>query len=170
MGMEGVRLLMAYEEVFDIKITDLEAEQLHTPADVITLVLSKLGEITESACHEQQGFHRIRAAILEMTLSERRLIRPTTPLAELFRFVPPDEVRRRLSRGRLSQTWMPIEEGTTVGDLARWLGTDGFLTLKRGSPWTRQEVATLVKKITLKELPGVEYGENRRFVEDLGIG
>jgi acyl carrier protein len=43
MGLEGVEIVMAVEERFDIVIADAEAELLVTPRDIIDCVMRKLG-------------------------------------------------------------------------------------------------------------------------------
>jgi acyl carrier protein len=42
-SLDGIEIVMMLEEEFDIEITDEEAEQLHTVAQAIELVSSKVG-------------------------------------------------------------------------------------------------------------------------------
>lgn len=38
MGLEGVELIMAYEEAFGVQFTNADAERMRTPRDVIELI------------------------------------------------------------------------------------------------------------------------------------
>lgn len=98
MGLDGVELIMAYEEVFGIQFTDEDAVRMRTPRDVIDFIASRV----------------------------------------------------------------PITSESTFPPATRLLG-------ERGEPWSRQEIAQTVKQITLAQLGDVPYGEDQRFVEDLGV-
>jgi len=75
---------MKVEETFDITIDDAEAEKLLTPGQLIELVMAKVGRTDHAACLTQRAFHRLRAALIKRLGLQRRQIRPTTPLAEIF--------------------------------------------------------------------------------------
>ncbi len=65
----------------------------------------------------------------------------------------------------------PLTTLSTVKDLVEWLAGTTPLVLKRGSPRTREEIASVVKQIVVEQL-GLrddEYGADKRFVEDLGV-
>ena len=40
---------------------------------------------------------------------------------------------------------------------------------EREPAWSRDEIARTVKQLTLDQLGNVPYGEDQRFVEDLGV-
>ncbi len=95
MGLEGVEIVMAVEERFDIAIEDAEAEQTVTPGRLIDLILSKVGRTGEAACLTQRAFHRLRAALMRQSGWKRYQIRPELALAELF---PRKDRRERLGQ------------------------------------------------------------------------
>jgi len=44
-----------------------------------------------------------------------------------------------------------------------------FVASRREQVWSRDEIARTVKQITLAQLGDVPYGEDQKFVEDLGV-
>jgi len=169
MGLDGVELIMAYEEVFGIQFTDEDAIRMRTPRDVINFIASRVPITSESMCLQQRAFYSLRSALRELSAVQRRQLRPFTPLAHVFPLVPPAEVGRRLTAKLGLSMQMPVDQLSTVGDLARWLSENAVRALKRGEPWSCQEIARTVKRITLAQLGDVPYGEDQRFVEDLGV-
>lgn len=167
MGLDGVELIMAYEEAFGVQFTNADAIRMRTPRDVIELVASRVPLTTESACLEQRAFYRVRAALLELSPVKRREVRPSTPLAHVFPLMSADQIGRRLSE-RLAP--VEVDRFTTVGDLASWVATHALHVVKRNDgPWSRREIEDTVKQVTLAQLGDVPYGEDRLFVEDLGV-
>ena len=41
--------------------------------------------------------------------------------------------------------------------------------LERGTSRTREEIALVVRRVTLEQLGDVDYGEDTRFIEDMGM-
>ncbi|MGA2544862.1 MAG: hypothetical protein ABSG78_25205 [Verrucomicrobiota bacterium] len=71
MGLDGVEIVMAVEEAFDITLLDKETEKVRTPGDLIELVMAKVGRSDVAVCLTQRAFHRWRRAFLS-ELSLRR--------------------------------------------------------------------------------------------------
>jgi hypothetical protein len=94
MGMDGVEIVMRVEDAFEVCIKDSEARELLTPAELIDLVMSKVGRTTHASCLTQRAFHRLRASLMRHGYIPRRLIRPDTQLSLLF----PRSSRKRRSR------------------------------------------------------------------------
>lgn len=92
MGLDGVELIMAAEEAFDITITDAEAEHVITVDDYYQLILSKLGECSSNKCLTAVTFYLLRCALAEEIGVERRSIKRHTNLQELI----PIEKRKAL--------------------------------------------------------------------------
>jgi hypothetical protein len=171
MGLDGVELIMAYEDAFSIEITDADAIKIRTPQDVIELVCSRVELSDESTCLEQAAFHVIRRETMLLTSAERRQIALSTPLSRLFMLTPPEVITRRLSEKLGLRDRLPIDRMTTVGDLVRHVAGSAAFIAKRGKPWTRDEIALVIRQVTLAQL-GIaedEYGVTRRFAEDLGV-
>jgi hypothetical protein len=169
MGLDGVELIMAYEEAFGVQFTDEDAVRIRTPRDVIDFIASRVAITSEEICLEQRAFYSLRSALLELSAVQRRHLRRHTPLAHVFPLGPPAEVGRRLTQKLKLPLRIPVDRLSTVGDLALWLSENAVHALKRGDPWSRQEIARVVKKITLAQLGDVNYGEDQKFVEDLGV-
>lgn len=85
MGLDGVELVMAFEEEFGIEIPDRDAEQLVTVGGAYEYVLRKLGvgQKQPRKCATAHAFYRIRRA-LPLAGRDRRSIKPDTPLSDLF--------------------------------------------------------------------------------------
>ena len=84
MGMDGVEIVMAVEETFDIHIEDAEAEKLLTPRQLIDLVQSKVAVATASVCLTQRAFNLLRKSLLRHGGWKRSEIRPARRLSELI--------------------------------------------------------------------------------------
>lgn len=92
MGLDGVEMVMAVEEAFDIRIEASEAEKLLTPRLLIDLVQSKVSGATASVCLTQRAFNVLRKSLLRHGGWKRSEIAPATVLATLI----PRERRRAL--------------------------------------------------------------------------
>lgn len=84
MGLDGVELVMAVEEAFDIQITDGDAAKMLTPRQVIDFVLGKVTTTTASVCLTQRAFNVLRKSLLRHGEWKRRDIAPAVTLAFLI--------------------------------------------------------------------------------------
>lgn len=75
MGLDTVELVISFEEAFGIEIPDAVAETMRTPADVIDYVHSNQTKGGIAACLQMRSFHRLRRALEEFGLVERRKLR-----------------------------------------------------------------------------------------------
>lgn len=91
MGLDGVELVMEFEDEFGIDITDEEAVGLRTPGMVIDLVLSKLEVAAQEVCWSQRAFYLLRGALMEYAGAARGAIRPDSALQDL---IHPEHVAR----------------------------------------------------------------------------
>lgn len=89
MGLDGVELVMAFEEAFGIPIPDADAAKMFTPSDVIGFVEAHRRSGKKSPCLTRRAFHGIRERLLKMGFP-RDSIRPGAPLAHFF----PEKNRR----------------------------------------------------------------------------
>ena len=92
MGLDTVELVMAYEEAFDIAISDEAAERMVTVRDVIDYVYSQVEHSDTKLCLSQRAFYRLRRTLQEALGVERSRIRPATSWETLI----PMEHRREL--------------------------------------------------------------------------
>jgi acyl carrier protein len=102
MGLDGVELVMAFEERFGIQISDAEAEHCFTPANVIDLILGKLCAAESSVCLTQHSFHNLRRVLVRQLHIPRQSIRLDTDLRSFF----PMEQHAR--------AWTTLKTGTEV--------------------------------------------------------
>lgn len=84
MGSDGVELILAVEDAFQINISDEEAANVSTVGDLHNLVVSKLQGQRFSRCLTIAAFYRTRRGIIEVLRVSRREIRPSTPLDTIF--------------------------------------------------------------------------------------
>lgn len=84
MGMDGVEIVMAVEDAFDIRIEDAEAEKLVTPRQLIDLVQSKITVATTSVCLTQRAFNLLRKSLLQHGDWKRQQIVPSANLGALI--------------------------------------------------------------------------------------
>ena len=83
MGLDGVELVMAVEEAFDIHLEDDEAAKVMTPGDLIALVLTKVKLADSTTCLTQRQFNLLRRSLLRRLPVKRKDITPRTPMATL---------------------------------------------------------------------------------------
>ena len=225
MGLDGVELVMTFEEDFSVDIPDAVAAEMMTPRHVIDFLFQKRG--TDSGpCLSQRAFYRLRRALMRLG-HERKALRPETSLASLF------PARSRVGRWALlghelgCSPWLNLERpdplGTWIagisaalllpsvwhwgwligcaaacafGWLAWWITiplqtclpsrirpptleglVNCLLTEKLAQftgheeRFTREHIAGQVKRIVIEQLgiPPEMYGEDKRFIQDLGV-
>ena len=80
MGLDGVELILAVEDAFQIHIADEEAGNVFTVGDLHNLVVSKLQGQDSKRCLTSAAFYRTRRGIIDMLGIDRREVRPATPL------------------------------------------------------------------------------------------
>jgi len=92
MGLDGVELIMAVEEKFDVAIPDEDAVKLTTPRLLMTYVERQLSIRKSSECLSQRAFHRLRRAAVWTLGVERHQFSINSRLEDLV----PKKDRRRL--------------------------------------------------------------------------
>jgi len=170
MGLDGVELIMAVEEEFDLLISDAEAATMETPREMIGYVCRSVGatEIkvgnVPTHCQSQRAFYRVRRAIVEATGVERALVRPDTLLFTLFS----ENGQRDQWRGvrndlRLGFFYSPNPRflrrtaPATVKDLVDRFSSRNRAFVERRGIWTKAEVRDSIS-------------DDDDFVRDLGVG
>jgi acyl carrier protein len=91
MGLEGVELVIAMENAFEISITDEEAENIYTPKDAIDLILNKVKMGDDQICLSQIAFHRYRQILVNDFGVIRKAVKRDTDLSKL---VPVDHHKK----------------------------------------------------------------------------
>jgi hypothetical protein len=90
MGLDGVEMVMAVEEAFEIHIEDHEAEKIFTPRQLIDLVMAKVANVETETCLTHRAFNLLRSFLVSKLGLNRSEITPRTKLTALF----PTERRR----------------------------------------------------------------------------
>lgn len=168
MGLDGVEIVMAVEDAFDIRIEDSEAAKMLTPRLVIDFVQSKVSSATASVCLTQRAFNLLRKLLLRQVSRQRSEITPTAQLAiiiprdqrrslmaklisELGIKKPPDFVRARwlnmmvLVGSLLAGLFAAIATGHVLHSVAIWI----FIGVAIGSAG----IALRLTKPLCKEFP-----------------
>ena len=173
MGLDGVELIIRFEETFDIRIPDEVAGNFQTPRDVIDYVCSQVPMADKPSCLTQQSFYFLRRNFLSTLPINRTDIRPNASLDMLL----PDNERKRSWKDletRIGAS-LPMKKGffrqryRTVGELATYVALNQ--TRLFNGKWRRKEVARVVRDITIEEI-GIKkeiYTEDSRFIDDLGV-
>jgi acyl carrier protein len=84
MGLDGVELIMAFEEEFGVYIRDADAERFETPRGVIDWLWHRLDPSFAGSCPTQRGFHEVRRALMAVAGVTRAEVRLETRLDELL--------------------------------------------------------------------------------------
>ncbi|MGL4673646.1 MAG: hypothetical protein ACRCXK_02170 [Wohlfahrtiimonas sp.] len=107
MGLDGVELIMAFEEEFDVKINNEEASKLFTPRKTAELVAKKLN--IPIINHEKYLFHKKFNVFLRFLMHEfgieRQKIKPNALITDLL-------------QNNLPKKWMKISNFVAGGKLA----------------------------------------------------
>lgn len=110
MGLDGVELIMAFEEEFDIKISDEEASKLFTPRKAAELVAKKLN--VPIINHEQHLFHKkfnvFRRFLMHEFGIERQEIKPNALMTDLLQNNLPQQWKK-ISRFVSDSQISPLE-------------------------------------------------------------
>lgn len=84
MGLDGVELVMAVEDAFDIRIDDADAARLLTPRLLTDYVLGKVTTTAATVCLTQRGFNLLRKSLIRHGGCKRSDISPATDLSTLI--------------------------------------------------------------------------------------
>lgn len=187
MGLDSVELVISFEEVFQISIADQEAEKMRTPRDVIEYVVIKLDAQVQGPVvirnKDEAAWMELTQALRISGMTEGDVARDQG-LDEVFA----DRSSRRQQWRQLKEQlhvkawphlrWLGLSTDfppqlKTLGDLSDWISHHNLqrLTAQELQALTRGDIALLVKHIVLYQLslPEEKYGEDKRFIEDLGL-
>jgi acyl carrier protein len=84
MGLDTVELLLAIEEEFGIYIQNADAATCATPGQVADYVLTRVRTNHQAPCPSQQGFYKVRRALIETFAVARPEVAPTVRLASIL--------------------------------------------------------------------------------------
>lgn len=188
MGLDSVELVMAFEETFQISISDQEAERMRTPRDVIDCIAAKLDAkagdpVVVIRAKEESAWVHLTHALQGLGVMDGEVGRDQK-LDDVFADRSSRQQRWRQLKEQLDVKawprlrWFGLSTDfpsnlKTLGDLSEWMSHHHLLRLTEDErqALTRGDIAFLVKHIILDQLGLQEeqYGEDKRFIEDLGL-
>jgi len=84
MGLDGVELVLAFEESFGVELKDQDVVETVTPRMVIDLIFSKLKSTDERVCQSQRAFYILRKAFCSIFGLDRKVVTPSMQFRELI--------------------------------------------------------------------------------------
>jgi acyl carrier protein len=117
MGLDGVELIMEWEEEFEIEIPDEKASRIRTVGEVVDLVHAQLRtrEARNQYCRTSRAFYDLRRCLCRLTGLPRRAISPKTRLEELI-----SRSRRRRVWSELRRAGFSLPSLTVPEDVSVW--------------------------------------------------
>lgn len=104
MGLDAIEIVLAVEDEFQIAVTDEEANNSETPAQLTEIIYSKLRQSNDDICLSQHGFYTVRKILMRQLDISRNIIKPDTLLSQLLdikqRLKYWDKILSQLSRGQ----------------------------------------------------------------------
>lgn len=104
MGLDGVELVMAFEEAFAVQISDADAEKMITPRDVVDFVFRTRNSKTKGPCLTRRAFHQLRLRLMNEG-HPRAEIRLETQLPAFFPRTGRCEKWKRVRGDFASRQW-----------------------------------------------------------------
>lgn len=177
MGLDFVEMVIAVEQMFDISIPDAVAEEMTTPAIMITYLQNVVGSAGDrKACISQRAFHRVRSALMTTLGVGRSEIALVTRIDTLF------------SGTQRHELWKTFREHTSLSSLRDRRFGSGWLfgprsvkdlvsiaishqakELNEEKSWTHEEVRQVVRSIISEQLGIQKFRDTDEFVRDLGV-
>ncbi|ACM21465.2 hypothetical protein Geob_3122 [Geotalea daltonii FRC-32] len=134
MGLDGVELVIAFEEQFGVSMSDAEAEKLETPRMVCDFIYSKIVTTDEKICQTQRAFYLIRRAISNTFRHNRKSITPDAPINQLFSNPPDKEKWLSLKKAVQARTWPELSRPIWLKVLIVIIPASVFFTLWLRNP------------------------------------
>lgn len=160
MGLDGVEMVMEFEDVFGVAIPDDVAESLRTIQDTVDWIAPRVLARPLRACSTSSTFYRFRRTLVGSLGVDRAAVRPNARLHDLTRGTPRRKVRDALRTGDFVAVPRQHE---SVGEY-----------VQRSTPRVfnnRDEVLGTVIRITSLHLgvPESDIHEDSNYVRDLGL-
>ena len=178
MGLDGVELVMAFEEVFEISISDAEAEAMQTPHDAIEFIC-KTVQIHEgdSICLSQRAFHQIRRGLTTACSIPRSSISLDVRLLDIFDKKTKQNLWTSFKAHTQFHSLPSLSWGVgkffkpiTVRDVVTHVMTNHIKQIDNSKVWTKESIREMVRIIISDQLGIDDFSNNDHFIRDLGIG
>jgi hypothetical protein len=181
MGLELVGLTLRIEETFAIQIPDDVAYRLTTPRQVTDYILTQVGESQfRLPCLSQRAFHLLRQNFLRHLSLQRHQFKPNTALKEIVPAEAGNDIWTAIGLSAGVQNWPTMSRPKwlvfipstvkTVRDLVEHVVTNEPLVVKgEEAEWTRSQVWEVLRRVIIDETVVVDFSEDSRFVQDMGL-
>ena len=176
MGLDGVELVMAWEETFGISIDDEDAGAMYTPRHAVDYIFEKVRSESpeDSGCLATRAYFRLRKSFQAEGVP-RNEVRPDAKVASLL----PSRNRRdilnsiRQRAGFLPLRRLPFGLQFTSGcvrDIVLEAVVDQHAALRLpGHGWSRAQVREVVRAVMFFQLALRRFSDDAHFVKDLNI-
>ena len=176
MGLDGVELVLAWEETFSVSISDAEAGSLSTTRQAVELIFNKVKSPApeDSGCLAMRAFLRLRRAFQAQGIP-RQDVRPDAKLSVLL----PGRQRRDILNSVREQVGFPPLRRLPFGlqftfgqvrDLVLDSVIEHHARLRLpGCGWSRRQVCEVVRAVMYAQLGLRRFSDSAEFVDDLGI-
>ena len=176
MGLDSVELVLAWEESFEISLSDAEAEAMFTTRQVTDIIFQKVkSDLPEDeGCLSMRAFFRLRKAFEEEGVARCSV----TPEAKVATLLPSRRRRDLLSAievraGLKPLRRLPFSLQFTFGRV-RDIITDAVIEQHAclrlvGHGWSRAQVREVVRAVMFTQLPLRRFSDNSEIVKDLGV-
>jgi hypothetical protein len=176
MGLDSVELVLAWEESFDISISDAEGQRMFTTRQVSECIFEKVrSRLPEDrGCLSMRAFFRLRKAFEKEGVS-RLAVRPDSKVAALL----PSRRRRdvlsavAVHAGLRPLRRLPFSLQFTFGrvrDIVSDAVIEQHANLRLpGHGWSLAQVREVVRAVMFTQLSLRKFSDNADVVKDLGV-
>jgi hypothetical protein len=176
MGLDGVELVMGWEEAFGISIPDSDAAVMFTTRDATSWIFDrvKTSDPEDTGCLSLRAFNRLRRGFLAHGVP-RSSIRPQSKISTLL---PGRNRRDLLSEIRERAGFPPLRPlpfglqftFARIRDMVldTVIGQHSEIRLP-GHGWSRQQVREVVRSVMYAQLALQRFSDEDQFVNDLKI-
>ena len=176
MGLDGVELVLAWEETFGISISDAEAERMFTTRQVAERIFERVRSTSpeDCGCLSMRAFFRLRKAFEAEGVS-RGDVRPDAKVTSLL----PSRQRRDIlsavcERGGFRPLKrLPFGLQFTFGRVRdividTVIGQHDVLR-RQGQGWSLVQVREVVRTVMFAQLALRRFSDDAEFIKDLKI-
>jgi hypothetical protein len=176
MGLDGVELVMAWEETFGISISDAEAERMFTTRQAVEMIYERVRAKgpEDHGCLSMRAFHRLRKAFQAEGIL-RGDVRPDARVATLL---PSHRRRDILSAVNQRAGFPPLRRLPfglqftfgRVSDIVLDLVVGHHDCLRLPSHgWSCVQVREVVRAVMYAQLALRRFSDDAEFIKDLKI-
>ena len=174
---------METEEVFDIAISDREAEKLVCVRDLAALVSRRIPLVRGEPCRTRRAFAQARRVLRRLRVPRAAVV-PGASLLELSPILAHPDVWPLFGRALGGRVWptLPRERAwrklrlaeelpyglRTVGEVARHLATESLE--ESTCAWNRETILLRVRRLVADQMQVESFPDDARFADDLGCG